>query len=70
MEANEIMSPVDNRMPVILHKRDYDRWLSREVTDQPPVDLLRPFESEDGIAPNESACGNVRNNGPEMLNSM
>ena len=28
-EANELMSKVHTRMPVILHPRDYDRWLSR-----------------------------------------
>ena len=69
-EANELMSSVHTRMPVILHPGDYTRWLSREVTDRPPIDLLRPFESDEMKA---SACnplvGNVRNNGPEMLNS-
>ena len=29
-DANELMEPVHNRMPVILHPRDYDRWLTRE----------------------------------------
>ncbi len=67
-EANELMSQIHSRMPVILHERDYDRWLEREVTDQPPIDLLRPFESDlmDMHRAN-SKVGNVRNNGPEML---
>jgi putative SOS response-associated peptidase YedK len=57
-------------MPVILHARDYDRWLSREVTAQPPADLLRPFGSEDmEMQPANPLVGNVRNNGPEKLNS-
>ncbi len=69
-EANELMSSVHTRMPVILRPRDYDRWLSRDVTDQPPVDLLRPFESDDmEMRPANPLVGNVRNNGPEMLNS-
>jgi len=69
-EANEIMQSVHTRMPVILHARDYDRWLSREVTQQPPIDLLRPFESElMEMAAANPLVGNVRNNGPEMLNS-
>ncbi len=69
-EANELMSQVHTRMPVILHSRDYDRWLSREPADQPPADLMRPFESEEmQIAPANPLVGNVRNNGPEMLNS-
>ena len=49
--------------------RDYDRWLKRD-DERPPENLLRPFESEEMTA---SACnpmvGNVRNNGPEMLNN-
>jgi putative SOS response-associated peptidase YedK len=68
--ANELMSSIHTRMPVILHPRDYDRWLSRDVTDQPPTDLLRPFESDDmEMKPANPLVGNVRNNGPEMLNS-
>jgi putative SOS response-associated peptidase YedK len=69
-EANELMSAIHTRMPVILHSRDYDRWFSREVTDQPPIDLLRPYESEEmELVPANPLVGNVRNNGPEMLNS-
>jgi putative SOS response-associated peptidase YedK len=53
-----------------LHPRDYDRWLSREVSDQPPTDLLRPFESEEmEMKPANPLVGNVRNNGVEMMNS-
>ena len=70
-EANELMSSVHTRMPVIVHPENYTRWLSRELTERPPVDLLRPFDSDEMKA---STCnplvGNVRNNGPEMLNSV
>ena len=45
-DPNELMERIHTRMPVILHAKDYDRWLSRETTDQPPVDLLRPFDAE------------------------
>ena len=69
-EPNELTAEVHNRMPVILHARDYDRWLARGETERPPVDLLRPYEADAMLA---SACnpmvGNPRNNGPEMLNS-
>ena len=44
-DPNELMEGIHNRMPVILHPKDYDRWLSRDATDQPPVDLLRPYEA-------------------------
>jgi putative SOS response-associated peptidase YedK len=69
-EANELMAPVHNRMPVILHPRDFDRWLDREVTDQPPIDLLRPFPADEMEAFEVSDdVGNAKNNAPELLNS-
>lgn len=69
-QANEIMSAVHTRMPVILHRRDYDRWLSREVTEQSPLDLLRPFESDQmEMSPANPLVGSVKSNGSEMLNS-
>ena len=69
-EANEIMAPIHTRMPVILAERDWKRWLDRDPEAPPPIDLLRPFDSD---AMQTDCCnpmvGNVRNNGPEMLNS-
>lgn len=67
-EANELMSRIHPRMPVILHPRDYNRWLDREEVDRPPLDLLRPYESE-GMEVTEAntKVNNVRNNGPEMM---
>ena len=50
------------------HTRDYDRWLDREATEQLPIDLLRPFESEEmKVYEANPKVGNVRNNGPEMM---
>ena len=67
-EANELMAPIHPRMPVILHARDYDRWLDREETERLPVDLLRPFESEAmEMYEANPKVGNVRNNGPELM---
>jgi putative SOS response-associated peptidase YedK len=67
-EGNAITAPVHNRMPVILPERDWARWLSREEDERPPVDLLRPYDSD---AMRRDACnpavGSVKNNGPEML---
>ncbi len=67
-EANELMSRIHPRMPVILHPRDFDRWLDREESEQLPLDLLRPFDS-DAMAMYEASprVNNVRNNGPELL---
>lgn len=67
-EANELMSRVHPRMPVILHPRDYDRWLDWEETTQLPLDLLRPLDSDEmEMHEADPRVGNVRNNGPELL---
>jgi putative SOS response-associated peptidase YedK len=67
-EANELMSQIHSRMPVILHERDWERWLDRTPTDQPPIDLLRAYESDAmEMHPCNPAVGNVKNNGAEML---
>jgi len=48
--------------------RDYDRWLDREETERLPIDLLRPFESDEMEAfLANPKVGNVRNNGPELM---
>jgi putative SOS response-associated peptidase YedK len=67
-EANELMLPIHPRMPVILHSRDFDRWLDREETERLPIDLLRPYESEAmEVYEANPKVNYVRNNGPEML---
>jgi putative SOS response-associated peptidase YedK len=69
-EANEVMAPIHERMPVILHPREWEEWLDRDESRPPPVHLLRPYEPEAMKAEQcNPAVGNVRNNGPEMLNS-
>lgn len=42
-EANDMMSKIHDRMPVVLRREDYDRWLSEEPD---PADLMAPFPSE------------------------
>lgn len=46
-EPNTMMAKLHNRMPVILHPDDYDRWLDpAECAPQTLDDLLVPFPSE------------------------
>lgn len=40
------------------------------MTEQLPIDLLKPYESEDMVTrPANPLVGNIRNDGPDMLNS-
>jgi len=67
-DPNQLMEPIHNRMPVILEPKDYDRWLEPGDPARPPEDLLRPYASECMKAwPVSDRVGNVRNNGPELL---
>jgi len=67
-DPNQLMEPIHNRMPVILEPKDYDRWLDPGDPARPPVDLLRPYAAERMKAwPVSDRVGNVRNNGPELL---
>ena len=70
-DANELMAAVHDRMPVILHPGDFNRWLDRDSDpSRPPIDLLRPFPANEMEAFEVSTdVGNVKNNSPELLNS-
>ncbi|WP_026619950.1 putative SOS response-associated peptidase YedK (plasmid) [Ensifer sp. WSM1721] len=40
---NEMMATIHDRMPVILHREDYERWLSPEPD---PYNLMKPFPAD------------------------
>ena len=62
------MSRIHPRMPMILHARDYDRWLDRKEMERLPLHLLRPYESDDmEVCEANPKVGNVRNNGPDTM---
>ncbi|MBY2944213.1 MULTISPECIES: SOS response-associated peptidase [Rhizobium] len=42
-EPNAMMAQIHDRMPVVLHREDYERWLSPEPD---PTDLMKPFPAE------------------------
>jgi hypothetical protein len=69
------MEPFHDRMPVIIPRHEYDRWLGAEngkvqgsEGDRLPLDLLRPFPAEEMTAWRVGdEVGNVRNNTPELI---
>lgn len=70
-DPNEIMQPLHNRMPVILRRDDYDRWLEPGDPARLPVDLLRPFDGEQMTAWKVHArVGSVRNNDPNCVEAL
>jgi putative SOS response-associated peptidase YedK len=67
-DANEVVAPLHNRMPVIIERKDYARWLDGTDSTQPPLDLLRPFPAEKMTAWKvNKSVGNVRNDAAHLL---
>jgi putative SOS response-associated peptidase YedK len=67
-EPNELTASIHSRMPVILAKRDYARWLGAFEAGRSPVDLLRPYSAEEMVVwPVGTAVGNVRNDDASLL---
>lgn len=47
-EPNELMveKTGHDRMPAMIRRQDYQRWLEPGDPDRPRIDLIRPFDSE------------------------
>jgi putative SOS response-associated peptidase YedK len=47
-EPNELLAEKTghDRMPVIIKRSDYQKWLEPGSEEQPPIDLIRPFDSD------------------------
>ena len=49
-EANEVLRPVHDRMPVILHPDDYSLWLDGDERERALLgELLRPYPAEEMV---------------------
>ncbi len=68
-EANEVLRPIHERMPVILEPSAYNRWLDpacQQVDRLQP--LLHPYRSEEMIGyPVSSLVNNPRNESPKCV---
>ncbi len=71
-EANEIMQPIHQRMPVILESTNYDLWLDPTVR-QPEFlqSLVIPYDSDRlKVYPVSTLVNNPRNDNPECISSI
>jgi len=67
-DANQLLVPVHDRMPVIIRKGDEDRWLAPPDTKNDLQSLLTPYESEDMECYSVSQLVNSpANNSPECI---
>lgn len=67
-DANDLVAPLHNRMPVILAEKDWPLWLGEvPTTAQALKALLVPYPSADmELWPVSKRVGNVRNNDPSL----
>lgn len=63
--ACEALAHLHERMPVVLESVDFPRWLGE--ADGDPAALLPPSRAAFRVWPVGAAVGNVRNDGPELL---
>ena len=71
-EANDLMLPIHDRMPVILDPKDYDRWLDPEMQKTEFLQsLLQPYPSEQMTAyPVSTQVNNPKNDRPECIEAI
>ena len=70
-EPNELVAPIHNRMPVMLPRGAWSRWLGEESADKDELlALLKPFPAERMRAyPISTKVNSVKNEGPELLDA-
>jgi putative SOS response-associated peptidase YedK len=67
-DPNELMQSIHTRMPVILPKADWERWLASVDLERPPLDLLKPHDAEQMTAWKVGKeVGNVKNNAASLM---
>jgi putative SOS response-associated peptidase YedK len=68
-DANDLMAPIHDRMPVILGSEDREKWLAEDpANDNELKAMLKPFPSERMTAwPVNKAVGNVKNDAPDLI---
>jgi putative SOS response-associated peptidase YedK len=68
-DCNETLHPIHDRMPVILHEEDYDRWLGPKAEDPAKlVELLKPYPASEMTAfPISTLVNNPRNESAKCI---
>ncbi len=71
-EANEVLAPIHDRMPVILPRAAWAKWLGEEPAEPSALQaLLRPYPSERlRVYPIGSRVNSVKNDDPSLLDPL
>lgn len=68
-EANEVLQPVHDRMPVILHPEDYELWLNGDARQLDHIkEMLQPYPAREMVGyPVGAAVSSPRNQGAGLI---
>ena len=67
-DANELIEPMHDRMPVIIEPKDYARWLAPTDPAHLPIDLLRAYPADEMTAWKvDRRVGKVKNDDDGLL---
>lgn len=66
-DANEVVQPIHDRMPVIIAAADYDGWLDPATPADRLLRLLRPYSGAMAATPISTLVNNVRNESLSVL---
>jgi putative SOS response-associated peptidase YedK len=68
-QANRVLAPLHDRMPVLLEERDWPRWLDRSVEDLDGLARLLVPASDDALVayPVGTRVNNADNDGPDLV---
>ncbi len=68
-DANELVAPVHDRMPVILRTGEYDRWLDPSLQDPSALQqLLRPYPAQElDMHQVSQKVNSPKNNSPDLI---
>src|ERR687895_681991 len=71
-DANDVVAPIHNRMPVILQPEDYELWLDPDFDEKEPLTtLLKPYPAEAMEAyPVSRRANSPSNNEPSVIESV
>jgi putative SOS response-associated peptidase YedK len=71
-EANDVLRPVHDRMPVIQHSDDYELWLDEDVRKRELLkDLMQPYPAEEMMSyPVSMAINSPHNQGATLIERM
>jgi len=66
-QATDELGRIHDRAPLLVRADGYDAWLSPEIGETDPRDLLVPATVGMQADPVSPAVNNVRNNGPQLI---